>query len=98
MGEENRIETYIETEKLRDDRGFEGINNRFKQKIAEIQMMKEMLEINTENLKLLAVREFEKGNVLTVNGGFFSKETETVHILDCYNWTEVHSVVITRKE
>ena len=95
--EEESYQTYIEPEKMLTEREIERINNRFVQKIEEIKRLQAGLEMNIRNLKALAVKTFGEGYTLTINGGFFSKETETVDIRDGYDWTKVHSVVVSKK-
>ena len=96
---EESYQTYIEPEKIDNhDRSLEHINNRFIQKIAEIKRLQESITVDRENLKVLAVRQFDEGYVIDVNNMRFSNEdTSTDFFAESIGWDHVDSVVVSKK-
>jgi hypothetical protein len=97
--------TYIENEKLPDDRGYERINNRFVSILGEIKRLQESLSVNQSKLRDLIKKEYEAGNKVLVND--MRAESPTKTLISCYDskdnlhiidYKNITSVVITRKE
>ena len=76
---------------------FERINNRFVQKIAEIRRLQEQIDVNVGNLKALALKQFDSGYTVNVDGVNYTQNMEYPQSMrEVIDWYAVNSVIVNK--
>ncbi len=80
------------------ERELEKINNSFALNIAEIQSLRNTLDVNANDLKVLAIKELESGKTLIIDGRKYVESRITDLVIKEYlDWSNVKSIIVEER-